>query len=73
MKRAPDWRKPAARRQFFFETNLFKEWIKKSVALLTKEKGKMAKNEWENDEAFLKGAAVFHDFPMTFSQTMCPI
>ena len=26
----------------------------------------MAKNEWENDEAFLKGAAVFHDFPMTF-------
>ena len=39
--RAPDWRKPAMHKHiyiFFFKTNLFKEWIKKFVALLMKEK-----------------------------------
>ena len=31
----------------FFRTNHFKERMQKFVALLTKEKGKMATNEWE--------------------------
>ena len=36
--RAPNWRKPATCKQFFFKTNLFKEWMKKFVVLLMKEK-----------------------------------
>ena len=31
--------------------HLFKEQMKKFVALLTKEKGKTAINEWENDDS----------------------
>ena len=37
-------------RKPFFKRNLFKEGKKKFVALLTKEKGKLARNEWENDD-----------------------
>ena len=37
-KRAHDWRKPATRKGFCFKINLFKEWMKKLIALLTKEK-----------------------------------
>ena len=33
-KMTPNWRKPAKCKQFFFKSNLFKEWMKKSVALL---------------------------------------
>ena len=29
---------------------MFKEWIKKFVALLTDDKGKTAMNKWENDD-----------------------
>ena len=36
--RAPNWRKPATCKHFFFKTSLFEEWIQKFVALLTKEK-----------------------------------
>ena len=36
--RAPEWRKPATCEYFFFKTNLFKEWMKKFVALLPKKK-----------------------------------
>ena len=36
--RAPDWRKVATDKHFFFKTNLFKEWMKKFVALLMREK-----------------------------------
>ena len=36
-------------KHLFFKTNQFKEWMKKFVALVTKEKGKVAMNEWEND------------------------
>ena len=43
-------RKPAMSKQFFFQ-NLFQEWMKKFIALLTKEKGKMAINKWENDDS----------------------
>ena len=50
-KTALNWRKPAARKQHFFKTNLFKEWLKKFVALVTKEKGKMTVNKWENDDS----------------------
>ena len=49
-KRAHDWRKQATRKFLFFKTNLFKEWMKKFVALLRKEKGKATMNEWENDD-----------------------
>ena len=37
--------------QLFFKTNLFTESMKKLVALLTKEKEKLAMNEWENDDS----------------------
>ena len=37
-------------KQLFLKTKLFKEWRKIFVALLTKENGKMAMNEWENDD-----------------------
>ena len=47
---APSWRKPATHKQFFLKINMFQEWMKKFVALLTKEKGLMTKNEWENDD-----------------------
>ena len=36
---------------FFLKINMFQEWMKKFVALLTKEKGLMTKNEWENDDS----------------------
>ena len=37
--KAPNWRKPATHMHFFRKkTILFKEWMKKSVALLTKKK-----------------------------------
>ena len=49
MKRAPDWRKPAMYKKLFLKKNLFKEWMKKFVALLIKKK--TAKNEWENDDS----------------------
>ena len=29
---------------------MFKEWMKKFVALLTNEKGKTAMNKWQNDD-----------------------
>ena len=48
-KRALNLRKPATHNQLFF--HLFKEQMKKFVALLTKEKGKTALNEWENDDS----------------------
>ena len=34
----------------FYKTILFKEWMKKFVALLIKEKEKPAMNEWKNDD-----------------------
>ena len=36
--------------QIFFKKNLFKKWMKKFIALLTKEKGKTAINEYANDD-----------------------
>ena len=36
--RAPYWRKPVTCKHFFKKTNLFKEWMKKFVALPAKEK-----------------------------------
>ena len=38
-------------KEFFLKTDLFKEWLKKFVELLTKEKGKTATNEWENHDS----------------------
>ena len=50
MKRAPSRRKAATSKQLLFKANLFKEWLKKFVTLLTKEAGKTAMNDWENDD-----------------------
>ena len=36
--RASDWRKPATHKHFFKKTDLFKEWMRKFVALLMKKK-----------------------------------
>ena len=36
-------------KHLFFKTNLFKEWMQKFIALLTKKKVKMAMSEWEID------------------------
>ena len=47
--RAPNWRKQATRKHFL--KNLFKEWIKKFIALLMKKKEKTIKNEWESDDS----------------------
>ena len=38
IKMAPNWRKSAMCKHFFFKANLFKEEMKKFVVLLTKEK-----------------------------------
>ena len=65
-KRTPDWR----RWKFFpKQTCLKNEW--KIVALLTKEKGKPAMNEWENDDSDIPWAfcSVYKQIRTTFFYT----
>ena len=67
-KRSPDWRKTAMCNQLFFKTNLFKEWIKKFVTLITNEKGKTAMNERENNDSEILWAlfGVYKKFRTSF-------
>ena len=65
--------------QAFF--HLFKEHMKKFVALLTKEKGKTAINEWENNDSDIIrvlysgnkiGQFFFHTYLLTYLDKYTP-
>ena len=49
--RAPDWKKPATRKQFFFQKRPVQR-MNEEICCVTN-KRKTAKNEWGNDDSYL--------------------